>query len=381
MLLAILAQISGPLPPVAVPVISDPDTLTNIYQQMLGQWLAVVSPYAYDLFYALAGLEMAFFGWQLWQHSRGDIQSAIMMTTNKVLMIGMFLALLMNGEQWMGWIINGFIQIGKEASGVPGLSPSALLLQGFKIFGVMLGQAVKSGAFLDLPTAIALLLAALLVCFSFLAITVQFILTKVQTFLALGMGFLFLGFGGSHWTTPYVERYFAFSVASGVKLMVLYMLAGAAWPVTQSWIAAAQAAPISQSSVESCWLIMCGALIYAAIVWFCSSTVSAILGGSPNLTHSDLLSFMGPMISAGVTAGIVASGMATGGASVAAAGGAKAAASVGAAAATPGGASAGSSSGAFAAVASLAQTGAGAAGRMPHGGQSSPPPHFNGFGH
>ncbi len=75
-----------------------------------------------------------------------------------------------------------------------------------------------------------------MICVAFLIITFQFIITQVQIFLAIGMGYFFLGFGGSRWTTNYVERYFAYSVASGTKLMVLYMLAGAAWPLTRSWV-------------------------------------------------------------------------------------------------------------------------------------------------
>ncbi|MBV8437257.1 MAG: type IV secretion system protein, partial [Silvibacterium sp.] len=209
----------GQLTPPAPPVISDPSTLTAAYESLVGQWLAVVSPYAFEVFMALAGLDLALFGWTLWRTYHGDIHSALLSTANKLLIIGFFLALLMNGETWMADIINMFIDLGKAASGMPSLSPSVVLLAGFKIFGSMLWQAMKSGLLTDLPTAAALVLAAFVICACFLLITIQFVITKVQTFLALGMGYFFLAFGGSKWTTSYVERYFAYAVASGVKLM------------------------------------------------------------------------------------------------------------------------------------------------------------------
>ncbi len=150
----------GVLPPPANPTITDPSQLTAVYQNMIGNWFSAVAPYAYDLFYALAGLELAVFGWNLWMNYHGDIRAALMMTANKILILGFFLSLLMNGQAWMGDIINMFVTIGKQASGIPGLGPSTMLLQGFKIFGTLLWQATKTGLILDFPTAVSLILVS-----------------------------------------------------------------------------------------------------------------------------------------------------------------------------------------------------------------------------
>ncbi|MGA8026198.1 MAG: P-type conjugative transfer protein TrbL [Bryobacteraceae bacterium] len=384
-LLPILAQ----LPP-----ISDPSDLTSIFEQMVGHWLGIVSPYAIEIFWALAALDIAVFGWNLWMHYGGDIRQAMLATANKLLIIGVFLALLMNGATWMTDIINDFITIGKSASGVPSLTPSMILLQGFKVFGIMFGKAFTSGLFLDIPTALALIVAGICICASFLVITFQFVITKLQTFLAIGIGYFFLGFGGSRWTAPYVERYFAFAVASGVKLMTLYLLVGGGWFITNTWVQRASQIGLSISAVEQAWAIACGSILYAGMCWFASSQISATLGGSPNLSHSDFVSFLGPMVSAGVTAGLVAAGVATGGTS-AALGVAGAAVTTGAASASSGSGgsnpsggsppqpSASGSGGASVAagVGQIVQAGVSAANRLPHSGSGAAPPHFNGFGH
>lgn len=388
-------------PPMAAPApppVQDPSALTAIYQGMQEQWDRVLTPFGNDLFYSLALLDLGFFGWRLWRVG-GDMRLIGYDVTNKLLVMSLFWVLLYNGSTWMFDIISSFVTMGKAASGVPGLGPSVMLAQGFHIFGAMLWQATKSGLMLDIPTALAMVIAALLICFSFLVITIQFVMTQVQMFLALGFAKVFLAFGGSRWTTNYVERYFAFSFATGIKLMVLYMLAGAAWPITQTWITRVQALGFSAAGVENAWLIMCGAIIYAVIVVGASAITSSMLGGSPNLTHMDVISFMAPAVTAGVSAAMIAGGITTalgaagkgaagmigtggasGGASGASAGG------VSPTGATPPRISAGGSGlGAIAGkVASQAGQAAQSASRAMSGGASGgnhhPPPSFGGFG-
>ena len=401
LLFAVFAVVAGaqqlPAPPPQLPlppntIIQSPSQLADIYHRLVGVWFSAIEPYAQSLFYVLAGLDMAVFGWNLWMNYHGDIRSAMMATANKVLIIGIFLDLLVNGQSWMTAVINSFVTLGQAASGLPQLTPSGVLLIGLQIGGQMLGQAATSGALLDLPTALALIAAALLILVAFAAICLQFVITLVQSYLAIGMGYFFLAFGGSRWTASYVERYFAFCVATGTKLMVLYMLTGAAQIITSNWIQQAHSVILSAASVEVALTIMCGAVIYAGVVWYCSSICSSIFGGSPNLSHSDFVSFMAPVVSAGVTSGLIAAGVLSGGAaaSAAAAGGAvkagtgavtQAAASTGSAAngATTAAASNGSS--VARAVGQLAQVGANTVGRVPHGGSHGAPPSFNGFHH
>ncbi len=400
-----LAQ-SGPNPPTPL-VIRDASDFTAIYQSMIGRWTGAVTPYAFDVFYALAGLEFAVFGWNLWMTYGGDFRTALLAATNKILIISAFLTLLLNGQLWMGQILQMFIDVGKAASGMQTLSPSTVLLQGFQIFGTLLDGATTVGFLTDGMTGISLLLAAFFIMVSFLVISYQFTVTLIQTYLALGMGYFFLGFGASRWTVTYVERYFAFCFAAGAKLMVLYMLIGAGQIVANSWLVKAQQVPFSGAGVEAAWLIMCGSLLYAGIVWNLSSLVSNFFGGGPNLGHGDLMALTAPIASAALSAGMIAAGLATGGAAAAAgaAGGAAGRAAGSAAGGTaslaggagkPGGVtppqptapSSGGGGGvgsglsaAGRAAGQMAQVAASAARQMPHGGASSSPPTFHGFHH
>ena len=347
------------------------------------------------------------FGWTLWRTYHGDIRTALLSTANKLLIIGFFLALLMNGETWMADIINMFIDIGKAASGMPGLSPSIVLLQGFKIFGSMLWQAVKSGLMTDLPTAFALVVAALVICACFLVITIQFVITKVQTFLALGMGYFFLAFGGSKWTTNYVERYFAYAVASGVKLMALYCLIGAGWADEQFVDSAGPTRAVHAGRRRS---------VMGNYVRRCHLRRHLLVRQRPSVTGARRLAQPEPQRFCGVYGaddqrgdyerddcgraceradplGLAGPHLAVG----AARAGLSGAASIGGQAfgGNPSGGtppqpsagsvnspSSGSSAGRIAAgVGQMAQVGASAVSRMPHSGSHGTPPQFNGFHH
>jgi P-type conjugative transfer protein TrbL len=316
-------------------VVSDPSNFTATYEALWPQWMAAVTPYANELFYALAFLDMAVFGWTLIRRHGNNIQGAILSTVNRLVVIGAFLALLQNGSTWMVYVINMFIQVGKAGSGVQSIQPSVVLKQGLEICFALFGQSVKSGVTMDPLTSAAFVVATVAIAASFLVIAAEFVLSKIQTFLALGMGFFFLAFGGSGWTRNYVERYFAYAVSSGIRLMANYFLIGAGLTVSQTWLASATSAPWSFDGVKIAWNVMFGAVIFAAIAWKGSAIAAQLLGGGPNLSHSEVFHAMGAAAQVGATAALVASGV---GSSVGAAvgTGSAGAAVKGASAASPG---------------------------------------------
>jgi type IV secretion system protein TrbL len=293
-------------------VVSDPSNFTATYEALWPQWMAAVSPYANELFYALAFLDMAVFGWTLIRRHGNNIQGAILSTVNRLVLIGAFLALLQNGSTWMVYVINMFIQVGKAGSGVSSIQPSVVLKQGLDICFALLHQSVWSGVTMDPLTAAAFLIAALAIAASFVVIAVEFVLSKIQTFLALGMGFFFLAFGGSGWTRNYVERYFAYAFSSGIRLMANYFLIGAGLAVSGAWLASATNAPWSFDGVKVAWNVMFGAVLFAVIAWKGSAMAAQLLGGGPNLSHGEVFHAIGAAAQVGATAALVASSVGSG---------------------------------------------------------------------
>jgi len=302
----------APVPP-TLPQISDPSSIVAIYQSVVGNWMNAIQNAAKAIFGSLAALDITVLGVQLWL-DRHTIDSAILALIKKILVIGVFFGLLINGTTWMPLIINGFVQIGKDASGVQSIAPSSVLQLGANIAGKLLFAAAVNNMTGNLPVALGIDLAAIFIILAFLAITVLFVVALVDTYIAISIGTLFLGFGGSRWTVPYVERYFAFCVATGVKLMMMYLLIGAGLVMGQTWFNQNLFSVLNPiGAFVSAWLMPCGAFLLFFVSWHCSRMVTAFMGGSPSLTTSDVIAFAGSLAgaAAALTALVASAGTAT----------------------------------------------------------------------
>jgi hypothetical protein len=121
------------------------DILTQFRYQCL-LWTTNVWIYANRLFGLLALIE---FTWSAVTMvlDKTDLQSWTSALTRKIMRIGAFYALLINGRFWIPAIIDSFEQIGSGAAGMSApLSPSDVMSQGIQIAGVLLDSAGTSGS-------------------------------------------------------------------------------------------------------------------------------------------------------------------------------------------------------------------------------------------
>jgi type IV secretion system protein TrbL len=380
------------------PVISAPSDIIDLYEAAAGHWMAMLKDAAYDIFWTLTALDLAWFSIEIVLVYRMNHTIAAMMSMKKILVLSLFLALLGNADSWLPIIINTFPQLGSQATGITSIMPSDILATGLTMSGKLLSSAVKSSFTLDLGAMGAFLIAAIGILLSFCWLTGQFVLAKVETILALGTGYPFLAFGGSRWTAGYVERYWTFAVSAGIKMMTQYILLGLGTMATRNWVNQVNGLSLWILNAEVAWSVLAGTLIYVMVCWGCSKLASSILAGSPSLTGSDMLGIAGSAISAVAMAsslipgvGAVTSAAGTGaGKAVSAAG---ASAGSGSAPSTPAAApvAAASSSGSSnakppASAPGFASKAAEVAGRIisniphagPHGGGA---PRFGGFAH
>jgi type IV secretion system protein TrbL len=367
------------------PVVNGPSNLLNQYQSVRSTWLTTAAGYANRLFAILALIEFAWTGIILLL-DKTDLQGWTSALIRRMMFVGAFFALLQFGTTWIPAIIDSFVQVGQTASGVPGLSPSNILARGLEITGDLLVGAAQSGWLAAFGTALCMVFAALLSFLAFLGLCIQFVVATVESYLVIGAGFLFLGFGGSRWTAPYVERYIAYAVSAGVKIMLIYLLIGAGYILSNGWVTAAQNIAFSTQPATDALDIAAAAVIFLMICWNAPKLAAAILGGSPALTGGDAVATGGALLGGAVAvAGLAAGGVALGAKMLAAKGGAMGvgqAASMGAgggaggagvAAGVGAGGGGGGKGGTGAAAAVPASRGGGPNGSTGGGTQPSPP--------
>jgi type IV secretion system protein TrbL len=277
---------------------------TDILTQFRNQralWTTNVWTYANQLFGILALIE---FTWSAVTMvlDKTDLQSWTSALIRKIMWIGAFYALLINGRSWIPAIIDSFEQIGSGAAGMASpLSPSDVMAQGINIAGALMDSAGTSGFFTNPGPAFALVFCAIIIVLSYVIITINFVVVMVESYIIVSVGFLFLGFGGSRWTAPYVERYIGLAVSIGIKIVLIYCLISAGFNLGAGWAAEASTVGASAHPALTAFDAMGGAVIFMMLCWQIPKLFSAVLGGSPALTGGDLVT-TGTAVAAGAFA-------------------------------------------------------------------------------
>jgi type IV secretion system protein TrbL len=362
--------------------VSPPTQFLQAFEQVRGQWFATALPIATNLFAGLALIEFAWSAAEL-MLERTTLESWIAGLIKKVMWIGAFYALLLFGPTWIPAIINSFMQIGQQASGVGPLQPGAVFGRGLDLAGALLNGASQAGFLSSLSTGLAMVIAAISTFLCFVLISIQLVAALVESYIVVAAAFIFLGFGGSRWTAPYVEKYIALAVGVGVKIMILYLLIGVGMTLSASWVTSAQQIASNPQPIMNALDILGESLIFIALCWFVPKIVAGVLGGSPAFTGGEIIAVAGTAAYAAVQAGRIAVGFASSGvggnAGGAGAGAAAGAGSTGGGAGTmaaPGGSSGGGSQPGPPLVAASVGSNGGSNGA----GNQVPPPSTNGAG-
>lgn len=265
-----------------------PSQIMDQFRDERLQWTANVFSYANALFGFLAVIE---FAWSaaVMLLEKSDLQTWTSALIRKLMWIGAFYALLLNGRVWIPAIIDSFTQIGQTAAGLNALSPSSIFMQGLSLAGALMDGASTSAFFTNPGTSLALAFAALLIVVSYTFIAINFIVTLVESYLVVSVGLIFLGFGGSRWTAPYTERYIGLAVSIGIKIVLLYCLIAAGFDLSIGWLNEAQGISTSVRPAMTAFDVMGGALIFMMCCWQIPKLFAAVIGGSPALTGGDLV--------------------------------------------------------------------------------------------
>lgn len=314
--IAIVPTAAAQAPPTQPPpssIESGPSDILDDYQNAMGQWESAATSAAATLFAILAAIEVTWTAIVMLLE-KTDMQAWVATVIKKLMGIGIFWALLKYGATWIPAVVNSFIQIGQNGSNQTALNPSSILVEGLNISGRLFGTAGQMGLSFDFGTALCLAFAGIGIFLSFAIVCVHFVMAMVESYIVLGAGYIFLGFGGSRWTSSYVERYIGLAVNVGVRLMVLYLLIGLGQTFATQWEARAASIQYTSAGVQTAFGLLGSTLIYAAVCWTAPKLVGSIMGGSPSLTGGDLIATGVAAAATGLTA---AAALASGGAAAA----------------------------------------------------------------
>jgi P-type conjugative transfer protein TrbL len=197
------------------------DTVIAAFSSRASAWESVVMSAAAWLFWTLGTIS---FTWTIGMLAlrKADVQEFFAEFVKFSLFFGFFYWLLKNGPSFADSIIRSMRQIGDNAAGTSGLSPSSIVDVGFRIWmktidNLSLWEPVDSfvGIVLSLGVLVLLALTA-----------INMLLLLISAWILMYAGIFFLGFGGSRWTSELAINYFKAVLGVAVQLFGMILLVG-----------------------------------------------------------------------------------------------------------------------------------------------------------
>lgn len=273
------------------------DNITEGYRTASAGWFAPMDQIARSLFWKLAAIE---FAWSaiVWALQQENMQSFTSVVVKKIMGIGFFFFILSNASYWIPAIVNSLKQSGQRASGTTELTPSAVFDTGIDIANVVLTGLHDKSLFSDFMTVVVGGLSALMIVIAFLIITGQLIIALIESYIVISAGVLFLGFGGSRWTTDFTQKYISYAFATGVKLLMLYLIIGVGMTQANTW-----AGLLSTTDFTNILTVLGGSLLLAFLAFQIPNMAAGMLSGAPSLTAGAAAGTMGAVAAGTVAAG------------------------------------------------------------------------------
>lgn len=294
------------------------DGIGAAFQAKQKGWGDAISVYAKRLFWLLAVIDFSYLC-ATFVLDKKEMEDLLFSVLRKLMTLGFFFFVLKTSHDWIPQIIDTFKQIGQEAGGTTAGSPDGVAVAGYDaaigVFQILKELKLSEQLVAVLPAVFM----SLIIFLSFIWVSAQLLIAQVETTFAVGAGIILLGFGGSKWTTDMASKYMQYAVATGLKLMMLFLLVGTGQHLFEDihLISGDEFLPSLLRTTGS-------AIMYGFLATKIPAIASAMMSGSPSLTAGDMA---GAVLGAGAAiAGLGAAGMmaskAAGGAAVGSAAGA-----------------------------------------------------------
>ncbi len=205
------------------------------FEEATLSWVATFHGIALSLFWSLGTIELAWSGVRLVLKPNASLLDAVELLVRKAVYFGFVYLLVVNASPLVTTILSSFQHAGGLASGVDRLHPSAFLSTGVAIAAHHIESTATLGVLND-PLGIFMALGA--ACMTLVAFAIMagiIVMTLCEAYIATGGLSFLLAFGASRWTAGIADGALSYVVRVGVKLMVLYLLAGVINELTQRW--------------------------------------------------------------------------------------------------------------------------------------------------
>ncbi|MBQ1856525.1 MAG: P-type conjugative transfer protein TrbL [Anaerovibrio sp.] len=215
----------------------------------------------------------------------------------KCLKIGFWMFLLNNWGMFCSLIKNSFIMAGSVIGSGGGMGlmqhPSVIVAKGITTLEPILkfekNFTGMSDVLSNLPMLLAGVIAYVFGCISYVILGVQVVLTYVEFYLVCALLTVFVPFGVTKWTSFLAEKAIGGVIAYGVKLMVMSCLVAIMPDVLNSY------APLMAMNPDNALTVMVAlvavSVLLAFLAWQAPALAASVMTGGPSLTAGSAAGF------------------------------------------------------------------------------------------
>jgi P-type conjugative transfer protein TrbL len=210
---------------------------TDIFDAYFGasqHYAALITPYAMHLLYALILLEITTIGVS-WMMGSDDLPELLWRIV-RLVFTGGFAWWWVTNSWNLGLIVLGsFNQLGFDLTGIPGLTPMALIRTAAHIASMIFSAPSTGRLIPDFGIALEEVLLSGLIYIIFIIIAALAIFVIIGGYIILAGSNILVAFLPNRWTTALTEGYFPWVVKTGVVIFFFYLVLGIAQSLMVRW--------------------------------------------------------------------------------------------------------------------------------------------------
>jgi len=268
------------------------DEITKQYQTASQQFGDRVISIGMKLLVILAGLQLSI-NMIMKLLGKIEMEELVGALIKSIITVGIFTFFIKGAGPNMLSIISLFSMAGQTGSGLPELSASAVFSQGIDLQTLMVQKfndatGADGGLFdavQNMVPALLMMAISLIIILAFAMLAIQMVMVQIELYLMMAVAPLLFGFGGLSYTRDIAINAFKSALASGVKLLIIYLVAGVAYTLAQTWGSSMEY--VTLTNWRPLWLAVGGALLMAVMSLQLPKIAGAIMSGSTSLSAGE----------------------------------------------------------------------------------------------
>ncbi|MFM0342443.1 P-type conjugative transfer protein TrbL [Paraburkholderia fungorum] len=288
LMLPVLAQAQEAVS--ATPQLDVMRDMLSMFQTNAAKWMTATGTVALRVFSVLALIELALKMRKvvLSGGDEGPVRIVGILLTS-CMTWGFFLWAIQNPDFVLGNIIRGFEALGGQASGLGTLNPTQMIGKGIDMAGQISTGTSAWTMIGDPAIGLTALTTEVFILMGFGVLGLQMFAALLHYYLLLACAPILLAGGALSFTRDWAIKQFQGAVATGVKIFVIYVVAGVVSSMTPTFQATLTSAALGNAG-PLLGMLMYGILILF-LAFFAPSVASSIMGGTTSMNGNEMAGF------------------------------------------------------------------------------------------